>query len=77
MRASRTFVAALVLAAFAIPVAPAAAADPDAPAGAPANWLPPEPWVGEHWMPFSEAQLERELGIDRHGLQSWLSGEPP
>jgi hypothetical protein len=44
------------------------AADPDAPPGAPPEWLPNEPWVGNHWLPYKEGRLLRILGIDRATL---------
>ncbi|MCU0314450.1 MAG: hypothetical protein MUC84_10380 [Solirubrobacteraceae bacterium] len=63
--------------ALALPIAPAAAKtivtrSPDslAPASAPAHWLPPEPWVYNHWLPYDETRLYRLLGITRSEL--WL-----
>jgi hypothetical protein len=53
----------------------AQARDSDAPAGASDTWLPSEPWVGEHWIPYDERDLYRVLRIDRAGLVDWLSGE--
>ena len=47
-------------------------ADSDAPANAPAHWLPPEAWVYNHWLPFDEARLYRLLGITRVGLWQQL-----
>ncbi|HEX2102393.1 MAG TPA: hypothetical protein VHF51_01985 [Solirubrobacteraceae bacterium] len=43
-------------------------ADSDAPANAPAHWLPPEAWVYNHWLPYDETRLYRLLGITRVGL---------
>jgi hypothetical protein len=28
-----------------------------APPDAPAHWLPPEPWVYNHWLPYDERRL--------------------
>src|SRR4051812_12107549 len=42
--------------------------DSDAPAHAPAHWLPPEAWVYNHWLPYDETRLNRLLGITRVGL---------
>src|SRR6185503_4051893 len=47
-------------------------ADSDAPASAPAHWLPPEAWVYNHWLPYDEARLYRLLGITRVGLWQQL-----
>jgi len=47
---------------------PAAAQDPDAPAGALAHWLPNERWVYQHWLPYDERRLERLLGVDRGAI---------
>lgn len=41
-----------------------------APPNAPAHWLPPEPWVYNHWLPYDEGRLYRVLGITRQEL--WL-----
>jgi Tol biopolymer transport system component/plastocyanin len=51
-------------------VAPALAASNDslAPANAPPHWLPPEPWVYNHWLPFDEERLYALLGTDRAGV---------
>src|SRR5215211_7370866 len=46
--------------------------DSDAPAHAPAHWLPPEAWVYNHWLPYDEARLCRLLGITRVGLWEQL-----
>jgi Tol biopolymer transport system component/plastocyanin len=47
-------------------------ADSDAPASAPAHWLPPEAWVYNHWLPYDETRLYRLLGITRVGLWEQL-----
>lgn len=64
----------IVLAAFLAAAGPAAAftpkADPAAPAGAPADWLPHEEWVGERWLPFDEQSLDHVLGMS--STQVWL-----
>lgn len=51
------------------------AADPDAPPGAPADWLPQEGWVMKHWLPYDQATMLRLLRTDRAGLQSSISDE--
>ena len=33
--------------------------DSDAPPGAPPHWLPGEPWVMQHWLPYDERRLYR------------------
>src|SRR3954454_6407032 len=47
-------------------------ADSDAPANAPAHWLPPEAWVYNHWLPYDETRLYALLGITRVGLWEQL-----
>ena len=39
-----------------------------APVNAPAHWLPPEPWVYNHWIPYDEGRLYRLLHISRSQL---------
>src|SRR5215212_1282608 len=39
--------------------------DSDAPPGAPPHWLPGEPWVMQHWLPYDEQRLYELLGADR------------
>src|SRR3954454_1356977 len=46
--------------------------DSDAPAKAPAHWLPPEAWVYNHWLPYDETRLYRLLAITRVGLWEQL-----
>jgi hypothetical protein len=43
--------------------------DPDAPPGAPANWLPQEPWVMSHWLPYDHRILLRELEVEFEDLR--------
>jgi Tol biopolymer transport system component len=43
-----------------------------APPDAPAHWLPPEPWVYNHWLPYDEDRLYRVLHITRDGLWEQL-----
>jgi hypothetical protein len=64
-----------VVAALSCVPATAQARDSDAPPGAPNTWLPAEPWVGEHWVPYDERDLWRVLRIDRAGLVDWLAPE--
>jgi Tol biopolymer transport system component len=53
-------------------LAPAAAAaksnDSLAPPDAPPHWLPPEPWVYNHWIPYDEGRLYALLHITRRQL---------
>src|SRR5215218_6386490 len=77
MRASRMPVLALALALAPAAAAPAraqvalpakpqtASLDSDAPPGAPPHWLPGEPWVMQHWLPYDEQRLYDLLGADR------------
>ncbi len=39
--------------------------DSEAPATAPAHWLPPEDWVYNHWLPYDEGRLYSLLGVTR------------
>jgi Tol biopolymer transport system component/plastocyanin len=39
--------------------------DSEAPARAPAHWLPPEDWVYNHWLPYDEGRLYSLLGVTR------------
>ncbi len=68
MTAARALVPAL--AALALLAAPAGAASTDslAPPDAPPHWLPPEPWIYNHWLPYDEGRLYRLLGITRQEL---------
>jgi hypothetical protein len=50
--------------------------DPDAPAGAPGSWLPNEPWVMTHWLPYRESDLLRVLNTNRVELRAWLNRRP-
>lgn len=74
MRAIRRRAAALVAVAASLLIfsATAMAADPDAPAGAPAIWLPSTPWVLDHWLPYNETRLYQLLHTDRDGVLHWL-----
>src|SRR5215211_4905481 len=50
----------------AVPAKPQTASlDSDAPPGAPPHWLPGEPWVMQHWLPYDEQRLYDLLGVDR------------
>jgi hypothetical protein len=46
-----------------VPADTASAQDPLAPAGAAADWLPSEPWVMRHWLPYRERDLAQLLGV--------------
>lgn len=46
--------------------------DSDAPATAPAHWLPPAAWVYNHWLPYDEGRLYSVLGITRQELWAQL-----
>lgn len=43
-----------------------------APPDAPAHWLPPEPWIYNHWLPYDEQRLYRVLHITRVDLWKQL-----
>jgi hypothetical protein len=64
----------IVVAMLAMPMS-TRAADPGAPPGAPAVWLPHEDWVMKHWLPYDETTMLRLLRTDRKGLQNSLSDE--
>jgi hypothetical protein len=73
----RSVVALAALALLAGPAAAQVAAPPHspddlAPADAPPHWLPPEPWVYNHWLPYDEQRLYRVLGITRNALWQQL-----
>src|SRR4051794_23133295 len=46
--------------------------DSEAPPGSPPHWLPDEPWVMQHWLPYDETRLYRLLGITRGDVWRWL-----
>ncbi|WP_354699623.1 Tol-Pal system protein TolB [Paraconexibacter sp. AEG42_29] len=46
--------------------------DSEAPATAPAHWLPPAAWVYNHWLPYDESRLYALLGITREQLWAQL-----
>jgi hypothetical protein len=52
--------------------ASALAADTEAPAGAPPEWLPNEEWVQNRWLPYDERDLTRLLHSSREGVRLWL-----
>ena len=54
------------------PRAAVMSADSHAPAGAPAHWLPKDPWVMQHWLPYDEQRLYATLGVDRGTVARWL-----
>jgi hypothetical protein len=65
-----------LLAALALVCLPATslARDSHAPAGAPTDWLPNEPWVMRHWLPYDEDALRAALHLrDRAALQAVVS----
>ena len=51
---------------------PASAQDSGAPPGALPHWIPNDPWVYEHWLPYDETRLYAVLGTDRGGIWRWL-----
>jgi WD40-like Beta Propeller Repeat len=55
--------------------APASAQDSDAPEDAAPYWLPNEPWVMEHWLPYDEQRLHALLRTSRAGLWRYLADE--
>lgn len=50
----------------------ALAADSHAPPGAPINWLPPEDWVTEHWLPYNRHLLLRTLHMDMGDVRHYF-----
>lgn len=54
---------------------PALGKDSDAPAAAGDRWLPCEPWVRYHWLPFDERRLLRMTGIKRWELKRWIQDD--
>ncbi|MEA2480138.1 MAG: hypothetical protein QOJ07_2060 [Thermoleophilaceae bacterium] len=68
-------IATLLVALAAVAAAPAHAHDSESPPGAPHNWLPREPWVMEHWLPYDESRLEALLHTDTPGLLHWLAND--
>jgi Tol biopolymer transport system component/plastocyanin len=63
-------VALLTLAVLALMPAAAEAKSNDslAPPDAPPHWLPPEPWVYNHWLPYDEGRLYALLHVTRERL---------
>ena len=76
MRTRNGLPAALIVAMLALAPAARAAAphSPDglAPPDAPAHWLPPEPWIYNHWLPYDETRLYRLLHVTRQDLWQQL-----
>lgn len=69
------FLPALLAIACALAVAaPARAADSLAPRGAPRYWLPTEPWVLEHWLPYNQDQLLSILGLSLEEVRTYFGG---
>ncbi len=46
--------------------------DSEAPPGSPPHWLPNEPWVMQHWLPYDEQRLYALLGVTRGDVWRWL-----
>src|SRR4051812_38002812 len=46
--------------------------DSEAPPGSPPHWLPNEPWVMQHWLPYDERRLYALLGVTRGDVWRWL-----
>lgn len=67
----RTLVVLIILSVVG-PVSAATGHDSLAPPGAAHQWLPDEPWVMEHRIPFDHAVLERELGLRGRRLEAYL-----
>jgi Tol biopolymer transport system component len=53
-------------------VAAAKSNDSLAPPDAPPHWLPPEPWVYNHWVPYDEGRLYALLHVTREQLWQQL-----
>lgn len=71
----RVLVLLLLVAVTAVTAVPAAAHDANSPPDAGHNWLPREGWVFQHWVPYDEDRLLRELGVDRARLWCWLAAD--
>jgi hypothetical protein len=70
---SRSLATLILLALLAVP---AQAHDSLAPRGAKHAWPPAhDGWVMQHWMPFDESLLHRELDIDNRGLERWMRND--
>jgi hypothetical protein len=50
----------------------ALAADSHAPPGAPINWLPPDDWVNEHWLPYNQNLLLRTLHMNTEDVRHFF-----
>src|SRR4051794_4223942 len=68
MRNLRGAAVVFAMLAAAAPGARATSFDSQAPQTAPPHWLPPEPWVYNHWLPFDERRLYRLGKFDRGDL---------
>jgi Tol biopolymer transport system component len=56
-----------------VPAKPQTASlDSGAPKGAPPHWLPSEPWVMQHWLPYDETRLYQLLHATRGDVWRWL-----
>jgi len=75
MRGVRTNAALLAALMLCLLVASAAAKDSHAPAKAGDRWLPCEPWVMYHWLPFDSEALYRELGVTRERWHEYISAD--
>lgn len=53
----------------------ASAHDSDAPRDADHRWLPAEPWVQKHWLPFDESELYSALRVDTRAVFRWLAND--
>src|SRR4051794_25712443 len=54
-------------------VAAARPPDADAPVGASPDWLPPEEWVQERWLPFDQSRLYQVLAVDGAQVARFLA----
>jgi hypothetical protein len=72
MRALRPWCLLGLFAIWIVGIPPVAIAhDNLAPRGAPHRWLPHEPWVMQHRIPFDEARLQAALGLRGRQLESY------
>lgn len=51
----------------------ALAADSHAPPGAPINWLPPDGWVNEHWLPYDRNLLLHTLHMNTADVRQFFA----
>jgi hypothetical protein len=66
---------ALVSTAIGLTAGAAFGRDSEAPAGAGHRWLPCEPWVMFHWLPYDERALYARLDVSRDVVLRWIRND--